>query len=328
LVLFNPSDIKGELMQSSIGNGGAQAGLAARLRILALALLLLPAFAFAQGGAPKANPRLASLAIEVWPEYDRPAALVILKGALAESVKLPATVTLRLPAASGGAAAVAYSDTADGNLLNLKHEFAKAGEYVALKFDAPTRYFHIEFYEPIATTAPARSFRYVWPGDFAVERATAIVQEPATAIDIVVEPNLDRPSTGQDGLRYRAADLGALEAGKPLPIAVRYTKADARPSAEILNPGRTAAAALVPAQTPPAVAVVPAAAAGAGGLPDWAFPLAGFVLLGVLGGALILWQWRRSARATAAPAGRACTKCGAPLVAGQRFCGSCGAKVA
>jgi uncharacterized OB-fold protein len=50
------------------------------------------------------------------------------------------------------------------------------------------------------------------------------------------------------------------------------------------------------------------------------------VLLGALGAALIAWQWRRSARANA-PAGRACTKCGAPLVAGQRFCGSCGAKV-
>jgi hypothetical protein len=324
LVLFHPSDIKGELMQPSIGNGGAQAGLAARLRILALALLLLPAFAFAQGGAPKGNPRLASLAIEVWPEYDRPAALVILKGALAEDVKLPAAVTLRLPAASGGAAAVAYSDTADGNLLNLKHEFAQAGEYVALKFDAPTRFFHIEFYEPIATATPARSFRYVWPGDFAVERVTAVVQEPATAIDVAVEPNLDRPSTGQDGLRYRSADLGALAAGKPLPIAVRYTKADARPSAEILNPARKAAA--VPAQAPPATAMMPAAAAG--GLPDWAFPLAGFVLLGLVGGALILWQWRRSARATAPAAGRACAKCGAPLVAGHRFCGSCGAKVA
>jgi len=311
-------------MQPSIDIGGTQAGFAARLRILALALLVLPAFAFAQGGAPKGNPRLASLGIEVWPEYDRPAALVILKGALAEGVKLPATVTLRLPAASGGAAAVAYSDTADGNLLNLKHEFAQAGEYVALKFDAPTRFFHIEFYEPIATNAPARSFRYVWPGDLAADRVMAVVQEPATAIDVVVEPNLDLPSTGQDGLRYRAGDLGARDAGKPLPIAVRYTKTDARPSAEILNPARTAVA--VPAQAPPpSTAMVPAAATG--GLPDWAFPLGGFVLLGLGGGALILWQWRRSARA-AAPAGSFCGKCGAPLVAGHRFCGSCGAKAA
>ena len=312
-------------MQSTIDTSGARAGFAARFRIFALTLLLLPALSFAQGsGAPKDNPRLASLVIEVWPEYDRPAALVILKGALAESVKLPATVTLRLPVASGGAAAVAYSDSADGNLLNLKHEFANAGEYVALRFDAPTRFFHIEFYEPIATTVPARSFRYVWPGDLAADRVLVVVQEPATATDIAVEPNLDLPSTGQDGLRYRSGDLGPRDAGKPVAIAVRYTKADARPSAEIVKPKRTETA--LPAQAPPP-AGAKAPVAGTGGLPDWALPLAGFVLLGLLGAALIVWQWRRSARA-AAPAGRFCVKCGAPLVAGHRFCGSCGAKVA
>ena len=137
---------------------------AARLRTLALALLVLPAFALAQtAGAPKGNPRLASLSIEIWPEYDRPAALVILRGALAESVKLPAAITLRLPAASGGPGAVAYSTTADGNLLNLKHERATAGEFITLKFEVPQRFFHVEFYEPIATGASARAYRYVWP---------------------------------------------------------------------------------------------------------------------------------------------------------------------
>ena len=141
--------------------------------LLALALLVLPTLALAQaGGAPKGNPRLASLNIEIWPEYDRPAALVILRAALADGVKLPATVTLRLPAASGGPGAVAYSTTADGNLLNLKHESAKTGEYITVKFVTPERFFHVEFYEPIATTDPARSFRYVWPGDMAVDRVS------------------------------------------------------------------------------------------------------------------------------------------------------------
>ncbi|MEO8133212.1 MAG: zinc ribbon domain-containing protein [Betaproteobacteria bacterium] len=295
--------------------------------MLALAMLLLSTQALAQaGGAPKGNPRLASLNIEVWPEYDRPAALVILRGALAEDVKLPATVTLRVPAASGGAAAVAYSATADGNLLNLQHERASAGEFITLKFEAPQRFFHVEFYEPIATTDPARSFRYVWPGDLAVERVTVVVQEPASATAISVDPNLDGVSTGQDGLRYRAAELGALEAGKPLPIVVRYTKDDPRPSAQILKPstGDQAFAAAPPKSAP---APVPATTAS-GGLPDWVFPLAGFAMLSVLGGAIILWQWRRHGSPSAAPAGYACTKCGAQQAPGNRFCSSCGAKIA
>ena len=307
-----------------IRNRGAQAGFAV---LLALAMLLLPALALAQpAGAPKGNPRLASLNIEIWPEYDRPAALVILRGAVAENVKLPAAVTLRLPAAAGDAIAVAYSATADGNLLNMKNDRAIAGEFITLKFETPQRFFHVEFYLPIATTAPARSFRYAWPGDLAVDRVTVVVQEPAAARDISVEPNLGRATLGQDGLQYRDTDLGALEAGKPLAIAIRYTKSDTRTSTEIVKPNAGGSASLA-AAPPPATAPASIAAPASGGLPDWALPLGGLVLLGLLGAALILWQWRRAAPA-AAPAGRACAKCGAAQAPGNRFCSNCGAKVA
>ncbi len=290
---------------------------------LALALLL-PALVHAQAAAT-ANPRLASLGIEIWPEYDRPAALVILRGALAEDAKLPAAITLRLPGTSGGAAAVAYSTTADGNLLNLKHERATSGQFVTLKFEAPTRFFHVEFYEPIPTTSAARSYRYVWPGDLAAARIMLVVQEPATATDLAVEPNLDRTQTGQEGLRYRTGELPAQEPGKPLAIAVRYTKTDARPTTEILKPATSAAA---PAATPASPAAAPAAlpAADRGGWPVWAAPLAAFVLLGMLGAVFVLWRWSRESRSVP-PAQRVCAKCGAAQASGNKFCGNCGAKV-
>jgi len=300
---------------------------AARFCTLALALLLLPALALAQaGGAPKGNPRLASLNIEIWPEYDRPSALVILRGAIAEGVKLPAAVTLRLPAASGGPGAVAYSTTADGNLLTLKHERASVGEYITVKFETPERFFHVEFYEPIATTVPARSFRYVWPGDLPVEHVTVIIQEPASASEISVEPKLDGTSTGQDGLHYRVADLGAFEAGKSLPITVRYTKVGVRPTAENLKPktSEMPAAATAPPSIP---APAPVAAAASGGMPDWVLPTALLGILGLLGAVFILWLWRRESR-PAKPSALVCGKCGAAQAPGNRFCGNCGAKVA
>ena len=304
-----------------IGTGMARSGVAS---LLALALMLLPALGVAQGGGvPRANPRLASLNIEIWPEYDRPAALVILRAALAETVKLPATVTLKLPAASGGPSAVAHSTVGDGNLLSLKYERAKAGEFIAVKFETPSRFFHVEFYEPIPTTDAARSFRYVWPGDLATDNVTVIVQEPASATGVSVEPRLATLSTGQDGLHYRMAELGALEAGKPFPITVRYTKADARPSVESQKPKAPES----PAASPPASMPAPVVAAASGGLPDWALPLAGLALLGLLGAGVILWWWRRESK-IARPATRFCAKCGAPQAADSRFCSTCGAKVA
>ena len=296
---------------------------AARLRVIALALLVLPAFALAQaGGSPKGNPRLASLNIEIWPEYDRPAVLVILRGALAESVKLPAAITLRLPATSGGPGAVAYSATADGNLLNLKHERANSAEFITLKFEVPERFFHVEFYEPIPTGAAARTYRYVWPGDLAVEHVTVVVQEPASSSEFSVEPRLERLTTGQDGLRYRTADLGTLEAGKPLPVALRYTKLDATPS----KPKATEQP--VPVTAPaPAMAAAPVAAATSAGLPNWVLPLAAMGLLGLFGAMFILWWWRRESGG-AKPATQFCAKCGAAQAPGSRFCATCGAKVA
>jgi hypothetical protein len=314
------------MMQPRVDAGGAQRDFVARRGMLAVVMLLLPVLAHAQaGGVPKDNPRLASLNIEIWPEYDRPAVLVILRAALPEGVNLPAAVTLRLPAASGGASSVAYSATAEGSLLNLKHERASTGEFVTLKFETPQRFFHVEFYEPIATADPARSFRYVWPGDLAAERVTVVVQEPASASALSVEPNLDGTSTGQDGLRYRAAELGALEAGKPLPIAVRYTKPDARPTTDILKL-KTGDSNVSAAAPPPALASPPPAAA-ATGLPYWALPMAGLVLFGLPGGVFVLW-WSRRASPPVAPAPRTCAKCGALQPPGNRFCGNCGSKIA
>ena len=63
-----------------------------------------------------------------------------------------------------------------------------------------------------------------------------IVQEPAAVSNFSVLPKLDASASGQDGLRYHSADLGAQSMGKRLPISVRYTKTDARTSTQILPP--------------------------------------------------------------------------------------------
>ncbi|MFO1413653.1 MAG: zinc ribbon domain-containing protein [Burkholderiales bacterium] len=312
------------------------ASVLARLAFLLLALLLVPVFAFAQAPAKGGGARLSSLSIEIWPEYDRPAALVILRGTVAEDVKLPAAITLRLPAGADGAAAVAYAPTQDGNLLNLKNEQVKGKDGVTVKFETPTRFFHIEFYEKLPTTDPARSYSYTWLGDLPVEKTAVVVQEPAGALGLVTEPPFNQTSQGADGLNYRIGDLGALAAGKPATIKINYTKADARPSVEIRGM-RTAQAAPTPAPSaPPGVesisAPVPPAQTG---LPNWAVPVGGFAMFGIIVALVVALMWRRQAGAPAAAAqpstqggAKFCRKCGAPLVPDSAFCAKCGTKVA
>lgn len=295
--------------------GSAGARLASAFATLVLAIVLLPAFAAAPAGAAKGPPRLESLQIDIWPEYDRPAALVILRAQLATDVALPAAVSLRIPASSAGPAAVAYAKADKGALLNLKYERTDAKDFITLRFSAPERSFHVEFYDPIPTGASGRKYRFVWPGDLAADRVDVLVQEPAVSSDFSVEPNLSDSASGPDGLRYRSAQLGALKPGKALPIEIRYTKTDARTSVEILKPGGAATAA-APEPTPAPQGAVASQLVLALGV---ALPLLLAALIGYL------W-WRRHPRRSAERSGGAgfCAKCGNRVAVGDRFCSRCG----
>jgi hypothetical protein len=272
------------------------------VRMIRHALVLLAIAALPAQAAT--NPRLSALQIEIWPEYDRPQALVILKGELAADAALPAALNLRLPGASGGPSAVAY-ENASGKLLNLGYRQEDAGGFVAVRFELPGRSFHVEFYDPLPTGKPEREYRYVWPADLAVERLSVLVKEPAAAGNFVVQPRLDVPGVSPDGLKHRAAALGAFEAGQQLPIEIRYTKTDARTSTAILGAAASDTPRAQSDAPPPALPRVLIAA--------------GVVVLLAAVGALV---WRRRG---IKPAARYCPKCGGATKQGDRFCASCGA---
>lgn len=302
-------------------SAGLRKSLASHLFAAVLALALLPAYAAGptRDSSSLRNPHLASMQIEIWPEYDRSAALVILRGALAADAKLPSDITLRIPAATGGPSAMAYSAAAGGNLLNLQYDRKDASDFVTLHFQAPERYFHVEFYDKLATGKPERDYTYVWPGDFAVNRLSLVVQEPAAASDFSVQPKLDASASGQDGLRYRSGELGVREAGKQLAIKVHYTKPDARTSTDIL--GQKAPEPQAPAASAPA--------AGANNnVTKWVLLAVIAVSLLIAAGTGFLW-WRGRAQTAAADAGDAttCAKCGTPRAATDRFCSNCGARL-
>ncbi|MDP2240736.1 MAG: zinc ribbon domain-containing protein [Burkholderiales bacterium] len=287
-----------------------------RIFIVALAIFLLPALAAGQSSrsTPMVNPRLASLQIEIWPEYDRPAALVILKGELAADVPLPAAVALRIAAATGGPTAVAASTGPGAALFNLKHERKNADDFITVSFEAAQRLFHVEFYEPLATAKPERSYTYVWPGDFAVDRLHVILQEPAGALFVTAQPGLNATTTGQNGLRYRSAELGAQKAGTPLPVKISYTKSDPRTSEQILQP-KTPDVSPSPATSP------------TGQSPRWwALVFAIAAALVIAAWAAYLW-WRIRGKASVPQPGGAgfCPKCGTRTGSGDRFCSKCGA---
>jgi hypothetical protein len=278
------------------------------------------------------NPRLATLEIDIWPDFDQPAALVILRAEIAANVNLPAAVSLRIPSSSGGPAALAYSASADGQLLNLDYERSDAqGDFITLTFSAPERFFQLEFYDPMAIGTVDRSYTYTWPGGLAVDQLSVELQEPATATDLSVQPELGPGVLHPDGLLYREAGLGASDVGQTLTIDVSYKKTDARTSAEILG---------LETRAPQAE--------GTGseeGMPFWLLVLVVLAVVVTIVSVAVLWRWRRRALATSAPrvtraarrreqaAGRRenatnfCPQCGTALRSRDRFCPECGAAV-
>ena len=278
------------------------------------------------------NPRLATLEIAIWPEFDRPAALVILGAEIAEDVDLPATVSLRIPSSSGGPAALAYAASADGQLLNLAYERSDAQDFITLTFSASERFFQLEFYDPVAIGAADRSYTYVWPGDLPVDRLSAELQQPATATDVSVQPELGASVVRPDGLTYRQAELGAFELGQTLTMDVSYRKTDARTSAEILG---------LETRAPPTAGGTDSGE----GMRFWLLVLLVLAVLVVSVSGLVLWRWRSRApatparRVTRAARGREqdagqresgtnfCPQCGTALHSRDRFCPECGTEV-
>lgn len=301
--------------RNSIVHGNALLG---ALVTLVLTLTLMPAVAAGPPGAATRNAtRLESMQIEIWPEYDRPAALVILRAEVGSDIGLPAAVSLRIPASSGGPAAVAYTTAKKGQLLNLTHERSDAAGFITLHFSVPTRFFQVEFYDRLVTGTSERTYKYLWPGDLPVSWLDLVLQEPAGASNISAKPELGDKSTGSDGLLYRAAQLGPFEQGKPLPIEIRYTKSDPRTSVELLK--LSAPAANIPASTPPLTKSN-----------SWLIPaLVSAVLLIAASAAAYFFWWRRRQRSLAA-AGSAgfCSKCRNRISAGDRFCAGCGTPLA
>jgi hypothetical protein len=298
-----------------IRTAGAVERLAAALATLILAVVLIPAVAAAPpgGGTP-----LESMQIEIWPEYDRPAALVILKGELAGDVGLPAAVSLRIPASSGGPAAVAYATAKKGQLFNLQHDRSDAADFITLRFTVPLRFFHVEFYDRFATGTSERSYRYVWPGDLPARSLDVVVQEPAGASNISIRPELNDRSTGSEGLQYRSAQLGPVKQGAPLSIEIRYTKTDPRTSADIL-------ALNSPAPGPQATP-----ATGQRNSFRLFLALGAAALLVAGSGLVYFFWWRRRPRPRVGSTGGEgfCAKCGKAVASGDRYCSKCGAALA
>lgn len=294
-------------------------------------ILLLPLLVATAVAAQTLPTELSTWDVQVWPEHDEPAVLVIATGSLSEQTTLPQTVRISLPA-DARVHAVAYPD-ATGNLLTLpwRAEPAASGLDVVIELVQPR--FVVEYYADILTPPPARSFELNLVAPYAAQQASLVLRQPSRASDLQVTPAMAAGGPDALGNPTYTLELGRVDAGQSIPVQVSYTKADDDPSV----------AGLAVASTP--------VVAGGGEL-NWLPLLIGAVAGLLIGGAVVYLVWRRrekgssrqarrrdarrkgrqparSPAAGATPAATAdkfCVQCGQRFEGNDRFCRSCGAQ--
>jgi hypothetical protein len=252
-----------------------------------LVVLLLAASTGAWGQGPVALDRLE---VVLWPEYDRPAVLVMLRGFVDPGVALPAEVAVPIPESAGMPHAVAKRGP-DDTLLVAPYTREVEAKWASIRVVTDSPEIRIEYYLPLRIRDDVRSFTYQWPGGLEVRQLAYEVQQPRGATDFVVQPPAGRQLVGTNGLVYHLAELGSWSSDASATIEIGYSKTGSELAAK-------PAPSPAPLQSSHPAAEDDEAAGGpstSAGWPTW-WPVALVLIVVAVGGAW--WAGRKS---TAAP---------------------------
>lgn len=288
--------------------------------LIVMFVLLIPLSLSAQ--APVTE--IESLAVEIWPDYDRPSVLVLLTGILPTDTTLPVTLTIPLPE-DADVNAVAHITT-EGTLTDQDITYSISDNELTVTSPSPN--FHVEFYMPYTAHELEREFAYTWEGNTAVTNLTAVIQQPLAASKINTTPDTNSTSIGSNGLTYHNLPPQSLAANEPFTVSAAYTMSSDTLTVDLQN--NTAV------NTQPSAAITSQPADTSLNWP---------LLIAILGFILILfaviWQLLvhqkknnkprkpqkiRSTPSTSTKA-KYCHHCGLPLQPKDKFCRDCGTAV-
>ena len=173
--------------------------------------------------------RITRLQLSVWPEYDDPRVLLIMRGELAPGIPFPTQVNLPVPPNAEIIGAGMISEL--GELLLHPHRVVSGDTSQTLEITLPSRRFFAElYYDPFETSGDTKRFSYTFRAPYPIDQLDVDVQQPYTASDFVIEPPaMAQESEGRDTTYHRFL-YRDMAPGQEETFAVSYVKTDAQPS--------------------------------------------------------------------------------------------------
>lgn len=206
------------------------------MRKLVILAAALAAFGLVSAAQAQGLGSLTSAAVSIWPEYDRPTALVITELILPDTASLPAQVTLRVPSSVEKVQAVAVGNALDSVTdQGIDYTFTKGDPWSEIKINASGRAIRVEYYDSaLQKNGATRQYTYVWPGDYAVDAFSLELRAPLQASDVTSQPPLNKDIVDQDGFQYWTTHPGKLEQGTEYSVAFKYDRSTDLPSTAFL----------------------------------------------------------------------------------------------
>jgi hypothetical protein len=280
---------------------------------LFLLTLILPGLGHSQDKVTA----LDSLAIDIWPDYDRPSVLVLLTGTLLAGTDLPASVIIPFPE-TAQLNAVARIDSSDGGMKDDIIYTTAPGE---ITFIIPDLRFRVEYYLPYTVNDNRHTFDFTWLADLSVDFFQLRIQQPKSADSLTTVPGTIDVAGGGDGFTYHTFPVKSVPAGQSFSVNVDYPMTTAQLSVARSAPQSTQESAL------------PSTSTGNVGFKWFIMVIVGIVIIIV-----IFYVWKSGARraeinrpvthraeAKGTSASRFCTNCGHPTGKNDKFCRKCGA---
>jgi hypothetical protein len=288
------------------------------IRLAMLAFLLIPVTVMAQTPV-----HLGLVTVDIWPEYDQPAVLVIDHIVLASDEVLPTTLVIHIPAGVQ-INAVAMDDPVKG-LINAPYDSTVQGDWLEIKFMTSSLRVQVEYYAALSKAETTRHIVFEWLGDNKVDTLEINFLLPPAADHVEIIPSPTNTTTGQGGLTNYLIRTIAPPIGQPFTVTIDYQRQTdelsiaSLPVEAVSTPGN---------DTPGHISlplILPWVLGGIGGV------LVAVGVIGYLGLKRsrqgLVKNNRKAVQGEAQTVSVYCSECGKRAQPGDVFCRTCGARL-